>query len=83
MGKETATALLKAMCAYIQIAPTGQKEVDMAFNSANPDFEDALQYYSSLSVGADVILTRNEKHFCLSTIPVMDCATFLANQAVN
>lgn len=77
LGKETAFLLLKKLFAYIQISPMGQSEVDSAFNAANPDYEDSLQYFSALAVDADIILTRNEKHFRFSKVPVMDCASFL------
>lgn len=64
LGKEKTAELLKLLCRYIKIAPCGQTEVDLAFSQHNNDFEDALQYASAISVGANVILTRNGKHFC-------------------
>ncbi|MDD6101151.1 MAG: PIN domain-containing protein [bacterium] len=77
IGKEKTAVLLKKLCQFIKIAPSGQIEVDKSFISAVPDFEDALQYFSALSVEADVILTRNEKHFSFSDIPVMNCREYL------
>lgn len=77
LGMDKAKALLKELCRFIQIAPSGQEQIDQAFSSMNPDFEDALQYFSAQAVQAEVILTRNEKHFVHSTIPVMNCLTFL------
>lgn len=82
LGKERTAELLKLLCEFIKIAPCGQNEVDSAFNQVSKDFEDLLQYYSAVAVDADVILTRNERHFEFSTIPVMNCAVFLDSYQV-
>lgn len=77
LGKDRAAELLKKLCRFINIAPCGQVEVEQSFASDVSDFEDALQYFSALSIEADVILTRNEKHFSFSGIPVMNCREYL------
>ena len=77
LGKEKTAELLKLLCEFIKISPCGQSEIDSAFAQGNVDFEDSLQYYSAISVDADIILTRNEKHFSFSSIPVMNCGVFL------
>ena len=77
LGKEKTTQLLKLLCDIIKIAPCGQTEVDSSFLHDCEDFEDTLQYYSAMSVGADTIITRNGKHFSFSSIPVMDCGEYL------
>lgn len=77
LGKEQTAELLKRLCKYIKIAPCGQTEVDAAFGHSSSDFEDVLQYHSAVSAGADIILTRNGKHFSFSAVPVMDCMEFL------
>ena len=77
LGKEKTTQLLKLLCDFIKIAPCGQTEVDSSFLHVREDFEDTLQYYSAMSVGADTIITRNGKHFSFSSIPVMDCGEYL------
>ena len=40
-------------------------------------FEDALQYYSAKSCGADVIVTRNKKDFAVSELPICLPAEYL------
>lgn len=77
LGKEKTAKLLRMLCRYIKIAPCGQLEIDSAFAQNRNDFEDALQYYSAIAVDADIILTRNGKHFGFSSVPVMDCMEFL------
>ena len=48
-----------------------------ALKSSFKDFEDAMQYFSALSEGCDVIITRNKKDFAESSIPVMESQEFL------
>ena len=83
LGKEKTAELLKLLCEYIRIAPCGQNEVDSAFAQGGVDFEDSLQYYSAIAIDADVILTRNERHYTFSTIPVMNCGLFLDSLAIE
>lgn len=83
IGMEPAKECLKSLCSFVKIAPSTQHETKQAFATPNPDFEDALQYFSAVSVGADVIITRNEKHFRFSAIPVMDALTYLNGPSSN
>lgn len=83
IGMESAKECLKSLCSFAKIAPSTQHETKQAFATPNPDFEDALQYFSAVSVNADVIITRNEKHFRFSTIPVMDALTYLNGSSSN
>ena len=80
VGLEAAKSYLKKLCLFINIAPSTENETRLAFDTPNPDFEDALQYFSAVAVHADVIITRNEKHFRFSEIPVMDAKTFLEGE---
>ena len=40
-------------------------------------FEDALQYYSAKTVGADCIVTRNTKDFQFSEIEILTPSEFI------
>ncbi len=42
------------------------------------DFEDAVQYFSALRVGADCLVSRNPHHFSESDLPVLKPVEFLA-----
>ena len=83
IGMEPAKEYMKSLCSFVKIAPSTQHETKQAFETSNPDFEDALQYFSAVSVNADVVITRNEKHFRFSTIPVMDAMTYLNGTSSN
>ena len=53
----------------LAVSPVTQEEVDGAIKLKAKDFEDAIQYYSAKSIGADCIVTRNIKDFQFSEIP--------------
>ena len=42
-----------------------------------PDFEDAIQFFSALSIEADCIITRNIKDFPADILPVFTPEAFL------
>lgn len=77
MSKENIKDKLQSLCSFIHIAPLTNDEVQMAFNTSNPDLEDAIQYFSAETIKADYIITRDPKHFCYATIPVMNGAEYL------
>ena len=61
----------------ITITEIGQEAILFALDSDWTDFEDALQYYSTQEVGANVIVTRNKRDFDKSLIPVQTPQEFL------
>jgi predicted nucleic acid-binding protein len=77
VGKEKILLMLKSLMRFVKIAPCGQTEAMMAFKTDCPDFEDALQYYSAVSIKADVIITRDAKHFTFSQVPTMTALEYL------
>lgn len=76
-GKEEVRLLLGNLRRLSEVAKIGESEVDDALSSAFEDFEDALQYYSAVSKKVDVIVTRNQKDFANSKIPVLSPNEFL------
>ena len=52
--------------------------LDKAIASSIIDFEDAVQFYTAAYSDADVIITRNIKHFPQDNIPVLTPTEFLA-----
>ena len=45
--------------------------IDKGLSSKFADFEDALQYYCAIKMDCNILITRNEKDFKESAIPVM------------
>ena len=59
-------------------APVDNNVVTAALHSGWSDFEDAVQYCAAVSVGiTDGIVTRNEKDFILSEIPIVNPIEFM------
>ena len=52
--------------------------ISQAIEARMPDFEDAVQYFSALHAGADVLVTRNPKHFPRGAVPVVTPTEYLA-----
>lgn len=69
---------LNIFCGYCIPTRVDASVVRQALDSEFTDFEDALQYFSALTENADIIVTRNERDFTHSTIPVYQPNQFLA-----
>lgn len=81
--KDLTKQKLQQLCRFIKISPITEKEINKAFFTENPDMEDAIQYFSAESIGADCIITRDPKHFNYATIPVMNASEYLAINVNN
>ena len=51
--------------------------VDKGLSSKFSDFEDALQYYCAIQTNCKILITRNEKDFIESGIPVLNPNEYL------
>lgn len=65
---------LKKLVAVVSI---GDACIEQALNGDFADFEDAVQYFSAKREQVDYILSRDEKGFNMSDIPVMNVTEFL------
>ena len=68
---------LKQFRLYCDISLVDSTVIDAALDSMFVDLEDAIQHFSAVSVGCDVIVTRNKKDFVESKIPIMTPQEFL------
>lgn len=68
---------LAALLPFIKIVDLTASIIEETIVSIFKDFEDGLQHSSALFAEADVIVTRNEKDFKRSLIPVMSPQEFL------
>ncbi len=57
--------------------------IDKGLSSKFTDFEDALQYHCAIQMGCKILLTRNEKDFSTSDIPVMTPREYLISKNVK
>ena len=75
---KTALKTLRTLQAMVTVIPVSSQATARALDSSFTDFEDALQYFSSLEAKVDFIVTRNKKDFASSTISVLSAKEFLA-----
>ena len=60
-----------------EICKLDEHIIEKGLNSSFTDFEDALQYFSAVDSGCDIIITRNGKDFKKSLLPVMTADEYL------
>jgi predicted nucleic acid-binding protein len=64
--------LLNELFDMTQVISVGESIINQSLKADFRDFEDAIQYYSALSVSAlDCIITRNTKDFRKADLPVL------------
>lgn len=71
----TKLAIVKSLCT---VTTVDGFVLDRVLQSDFPDLEDAMQHYSALAAGAEVIVTRNVKDYAAAALPVMTPGEFLA-----
>ena len=64
---------LRNLRSFVNVCPLGTADIDAMLDCGWKDPEDYIIYASALSVGADAILTRDQKDFQESSIRVFDC----------
>jgi predicted nucleic acid-binding protein len=78
-GQNRAIQKLREFKIICSVCEMDEPIVEQGLHSNMKDFEDALQYFSALKAGSDVIITRNAKDFKNSHIPIMTPTEFLVS----
>lgn len=68
--------LMRLFRQCVRVASFSELEFDAALDSSWEDLEDACVFQVAQSIKADAIITRNQKDFARSSIPVFDCGGF-------
>jgi predicted nucleic acid-binding protein len=76
-GKDKVKEKLRKFMIISEIASVDEIIVEKGLNSTFLDFEDSLQYFCALKTECNVLLTRNQKDFKESSIPVMSADEYL------
>lgn len=76
-AKEELYSLLEELREFVHVIEMGEAVIDDAIRSRWNDFEDCAQYYAAKCEKVDYIITRNEKDFSASDIPVLSPHSFL------
>ena len=73
----SARKILRQFKVLVEVVPVDDKVIELALDSEFKDFEDAIQYYSAIENGVRIIITRNQKDFKHSKIPVLSAKEYL------
>jgi predicted nucleic acid-binding protein len=68
-GTPGAKEFIRDLLRFVEVSPTGTKDVLYAIHLAMADFEDALQCAAAIACQADVIATRNFRDYRNSPVP--------------
>ncbi|MRM82656.1 PIN domain-containing protein [Riemerella anatipestifer] len=61
----------------VEVLPIDDKIVELSLASDFTDFEDAIQYYTAIEHGMEVIISRNKKDFKNISLPVLTANEYL------
>ncbi|GAB7028032.1 type II toxin-antitoxin system VapC family toxin [Geotalea toluenoxydans] len=70
VGTARAQEEIKKLLSLFDVAPVNRHVLESAIELDFNDFEDAVIHAAASHIGADAIVTRNQKDFKKSTIPV-------------
>lgn len=70
IGTARAREEIKNMLSLFEVAPVNRHVLEAALAAGFDDFEDAVIHEAACHVGAEAIVTRNQKDFKTSRIPV-------------
>jgi predicted nucleic acid-binding protein len=75
---EEAKLILRKLKLIVSIISLDDKIIGLSLNDSDfKDYEDAIQYYSAVENGIELIITHNLKDFQKSKIPVLTAEQFL------
>lgn len=70
LGKDKSLSSLEKIRAITSVAIVDSEVIDLAISSNFSDLEDAIQYYSAVRNGINLIITRNKKDYLKAKLPV-------------
>jgi hypothetical protein len=76
--KKVAATAVTDLLRIVRVVPLADADFQQALVLGLADFEDAVQAAAALSIGADYLVTRNEKDFQGIPIPVRSAGEVLA-----
>lgn len=79
LGREVAIEKLKDLSSIFATAPVNKAVIDSALEGRFRDFEDSVLNEAAVLVGADCIVTRNERDFKYSSLLVYSPSQFISS----
>jgi predicted nucleic acid-binding protein len=78
MNSNKAKSILRKLRLIVKVLPLDDKIIGLALNDEIfSDFEDALQYFTAIENGQELIITRNLKDFKNSKLSTMTARQFI------
>lgn len=77
-GRGKALQALTDLLRLVEVVPIEKPDFHQALALDIKDFEDAVQAAAALKIGADYLVTRNEKDFRSCPVPTIQPATILS-----
>ena len=77
LGNNEAKNAIRKLRIILNVVDSSGSIIDKALNSDFSDFEDAIQYYTALEHGINVILTRNLRDYKNASVIVQTPEAFL------
>lgn len=79
LGLAKSKQVLRDVQLLVSILPIDAKIIGLALNDDSfVDFENALQYFTALEHGQDLLVTRNKKDYKHAQLPVLNAGEFVA-----
>lgn len=76
-SNEFAMKSLRKLKTFLKVLPTDERVIEQALNSEFSDFEDAIQYFTSVNNGLKQIITRNTNDYKRSKIAISTAEEFI------
>jgi predicted nucleic acid-binding protein len=76
--RQSADAAVTDLLRFLEVVPIEKMDFSQALVLPMDDFEDAVQAAAALKVGADYLVTRDEKGFGRLTIPFVNAGEILS-----
>ena len=70
VGKDKASQHIHILLSILEVAPVNRRVIEAALDANFSDFEDAVLSESAVLISANAIVTRNQKDFSNSSIPI-------------
>ena len=72
--------ILNSFKVLVKVMAVDDKIIELALSSKFPDFEDAIQYFTAIENGINILLTRNIKDYKLASIAILSAEDYLKSK---
>jgi len=77
LGKSKAIKNIQKIVTILKILPVDEKIIKLALSSDFSDFEDAIQYYTTIGNNINFLITRNIKDYKPAKIPILTAEEYI------